>query len=253
MRVMCAGKTKLLGLVALPSLVSCVSSAFPHIGTVDTRPHAPGTIHAQVSAGAGVGLFIPNAGASIAADTFLSPRLSLATSAHVLGSIDEHIMPGARLGFRVRANPRLSLGAGATINTGALLIQSPKPSQRFAAGFDVELATSRPRPKGRFASHAWRFAYAGIPGVETTPSIVGDWSRSRPTSNPRLRLSYGINYGVTMRTTHESQGAPENPPEETPVSSPSIGYATGPVEGPVPFLGFHLGLQFGTPRITGNP
>lgn len=192
---------------------------------------------------------MPDLGGSVAADTFLSPRLSLTTSVHILGSLDEVIMPGARLGLRFRLGPRFSLGAGASATTGLGILESENPRQRLATGFDLELATSRVLSRGRFVSHAWRFAYAQVPGVEKSPSFVGDWSRSRPTSNPRLRFSYGINYGVTVWTCCDSQGAPAKNPGEVPDASRQVGYASGPLEGPIPFLGFHLGMQFGSPRM----
>lgn len=242
-------RTRLLLLLVLPGLTSCASAAFPHIGTVDTRLHPAGTVHAQASAGGGVALVMPDLGGSVAADTFLSPRLSLATSAHILGSPEELIMPGARLGLRFRVSPRFSLGAGASVTTGLEILDSENPRQRLATGFDLELATSRVLSRGRFESHAWRLAYAQVPGVEKSPSFVGDWSRSRPTSNPRLRFSYGINYGVTVWTPDESQGAAAKSPAEVLDASRQVGYASGPVQGPLPFLGFHLGMQFGSPRM----
>lgn len=241
-------KTRALLLLMLPGMASCASAAFPHIGTVDTRLHPAGTVHAQASAGAGVSWFVPNFGATVAADTFLTRRLSLTTSAHVLSSIEEQVMPGGRLGLRFRLHRRFSLGAGASANTGLALLKDRNLKRRFATGIDLELATSRPLSGKRFASHAWRFELSSVPGLEESASFVGDWSRSRPTSNPRLRFSYGINYGVTVWSVG-SRPAPPRDSEEMAPGSQLVAHTTGPQEGPIPFLGFHLGLQFGSPRI----
>lgn len=242
-------KTKVLLSLIIPSLSSCATAAFPHIGTVDTRLHPAGTVHAQASAGAGVSWIFPNVGASVAADTFLTRRLSLITSAHVLGSIEENIMPGGRLGFRFRLHRRFSLGAGASVNTGLALLNERELKRRFATGFDFELATSRPLSDKRFASHAWRIELSEVPDLEKSASFVGDWSRSRPTSNPRLRFSYGINYGVTVWSVGSRPAPPARDNRDLDRGQPQVAHTTGPLEGPIPFLGFHLGLQFGSPRF----
>lgn len=197
-------------------------------------------------------LIIPTPGASIAADTFVTRRLSLSTSAHFLGSAEELIMPGGRLGLRFRLHPRFSLGAGASANTGLKILKDPEPRKRIATGFDIELATSRPLSDGRFNSHAWRFDISEVPGEERSTSFVGDWSHSRPTSNPRLRFSYGVNYGVTVWTCCKEEGLFAMDKGDRHSSSSHVGYSTPPLEGPIPFLGVHLGLQFGTPRVMGK-
>lgn len=221
---------------------------FPHIGTVDTRHHHPGTSEIQASLGAGLGAWgIPGAvgtGAAISADTYATPQLSVASSGQLLYGLTEEdeLTFGGRLGLRYRPSPKLSLGAGAfggySITPGWRSTPASDPvivDPAWNYGADLEIATSRTRPKGRFASHAWRLSIGRSTRKEVTATLLGDWSRSIPTPNSKLRFSYGINYGFLLIS--DAVGL------VTRLKTPS-GEAQKE-SGPAYFVGAHLGFLWG--------
>lgn len=206
---------------------------FPHVGTVDTRHNDPGTIKAQLSFGAGtMGIVAPNTlglGTALSLDSYVSPRLSIATSGHLLsGTIRiPAVFGSARAGLRFRPNQRLSLGFGAF--GGASRTWTGHEHSLFYGG-DLELATSRVRPKERFASHAWRLSLGHSPTEKQfSRTLLGDWSRSRPTRNKNLRFSYGLNYGISLHSSTDQM--------EEDFSDRSVGFTF--------FGGFHVGMQWG--------
>lgn len=174
---------------------------FPHVGTVDTRHHAPGSVSAQASAGGGIGgLVVPGAiaaGAGLSVDTHVTPKLSVATSANLLFGyvyVDE-LTGGARVGLRYRPTQKLSLGLGGF--GGYSATPSLGDTHAWNYGGDLEIATSYPRSNDHFVSHAWRVSLGRSTRNEITGVVLGDWSRSIPTRNKRLRFSFGVNYGFT--------------------------------------------------------
>lgn len=228
---------KTSALFLIPSLSACGTMGFPHIGTVDTRHQAPGTVNAQLSGGIGaIGViypFAPAAGASIAADSYLTPRLSLTTSGHVLAAaIPGEVSGSARMGLRLRPNQKLSLGLGAM---GGVSRMWERNRANFNYGGDLEVATSRTRPKDRFASHAWRLSVVHSTHEYLTGTFLGDWSRSRPTKkNKDVRFSYGLNYGLNLGTSTSRPETSDDSPGPSRTGS-DFGY----------FFGVHLGMQWG--------
>lgn len=227
-------------------MTSCTTLGFPHIGTVDTRPQKPGTYHAQFSLGGGAaGLIVPSiaGGANLAADIYVTEKLSLNPSGHALISIgpDGEFLPGARLGVRYRPNPKLSLGGGASIDTGMLFEGNDPPSPAY--GVDLEVATSNIKSKNRFDSHAWRLHMGLDPVKRISISVLGDWSRSIPTNKDNVRFSYGVNYGASFSTDETSLVTlPPAEPNGPPNPQPDTGTGMSLI------IGGHLGIQFGSPR-----
>lgn len=210
---------------------------FPHVGTVDTRHNAPGTIKAELSAGAGTaGVIYPGmiaAGAAAKVDSYLTPRLSLATSAQMLAtlSLSSELAGNARVGLRLRPNQKLSLGMGVF---GTASNRGSSSEGTWGCGGDFEVATSRVKPEERFVSHAWRLSLGHSTDEYLTGTLLGDWSRSRPTKNKDIRFSYGLNYGINLGTSTENDMGDE---QAWSVDSPTLDFAY--------FVGVHIGMQWG--------
>lgn len=238
----CASRTPKIWIPLVLSLFAaglsgCGTITLPHIGTVDTRHHAPGTVNAQASVGVGlVGILYPRAptiGASIGADTHLKPNLSLALSGHAITEpvFSKLFMGSGRIGLRLRPTQKLSLGLGAFAGYSNVYDAS---FGTFGAGADIEVATSYLKPKERFVSYAWRLSLSHSTRSKISGTLVGDWSRSKPTRNKNIRLSYGVNYGVNLYSTGE-ESIPSTLPSATPVANFDFWY----------FVGGHIGLQWG--------
>lgn len=191
----------LVGLLAIPSLSACGSMGFPHIGTVDTRHHAPGTVQVQGSVGGGMGgIVLPGAvgaGAAVSVDTHVTPKLSVPASAHLLFGLAEkdELTGSARVGLRYRPKQKLSLGLGGF--GGYSTTPSLGDSHAWNFGGDLEIATSSFK-KRHFVSHAWRLSLGRSTRKEWTAAVLGDWSRSIPTRAKGLRFSFGVNYGIAV-------------------------------------------------------
>lgn len=234
--------SKLAVTLVAPTLSACGTMGFPHIGTVDTRHHAPGTVNAQATAGAGIGVFpYPVSGAvglGVAGDRYFTSRFSVVGSGHFLAAfpaVDE-FTGSARLGLRLRPTQKLSLGLGAygALSTSALLGGDSSANQAAHAGGDFEIATSSVKPDDRFVSHAWRLSVGRSNRSDVTGMLLGDWSRSRPTRNKNLRLSYGVNYGMYMSMSRtEGQNGQRGPGR--PLEVDAVGF----------FFGGHVGVQWG--------
>lgn len=225
-------------LLLAPTLSACGTMGFPHVGTVDTRHNAPGTIKAQLSAGAGsVGVIYP-VGLAVAAavntDNYVKPNLSIAASGQFLAGVlyVDQVLASARVGLRYRPTQRLSLGMGA-FGGGSGTWASKGRSLNL--GGDLEIATSRVRPNDHFASHAWRLSVGHSPtDRELTGTLLGDWSRSRPTRNKNIRFSYGLNYGINLSTELQ---APRKAGAEPNDVDRGLDFTY--------FFGVHVGMQWG--------
>lgn len=224
-------------------LSACGSMGFPHVGTVDTRHHAPGTLSAQASAGGGVGALGPPgafaAGAALSLDTHVAPQVSVATSAHLLlgYAYEDELTGSARVGLRYRPTQKLSLGFGGF--GGYSATPSLGDTHAWNYGGDLELATSYPRSKDHFVSHAWRISLGRSTRNEMTGTLLGDWSRSIPIKNKELRFSFGVNYGFTY--IKDIVGVIRRPDPNSIFDSNKQKKETGPAF----ILGAHAGVLWG--------